>query len=119
MKLQSFSYTQGIGWSVSPFPAMDSKQTLVIVFGAPEFSDTTEPISQLVKAYPNSCVVGCSTAGEILGTALMDHSLAVSVVQFEHSRLAVASARVQKPTDSFNAGRALGTISPVPRIRAR
>src|SRR5438093_3144812 len=102
MKLQSFSYTQGIGWSVSPFPAMDSKQTLILVFGAPEFSDTTEPISQLVKAYPNSHIVGCSTAGEILGTALMDHSLAVSVVQFEHTPLAVASARVQKPTDSFN-----------------
>jgi hypothetical protein len=117
MKLQSFRYTQGVGWSVTPFPAMDSKQTLVLVFGAPEFIDTTEPINQLVKAYPNSYIVGCSTAGEILGTALMDHSLAVSVVQFEHSRIAVASARVQKPTDSFNAGRALGTALKGPDLR--
>ncbi len=110
MKLASFTYAQGVGWSVNPFPTLDSKQTLVLVFGAPEFVDATEPITQLVKAFPNSYIVGCSTAGEILGTTLLDHSLTVSVVQFEHTRLAVASAHVQKPQDSFNAGRAIGTF---------
>ena len=34
MKLETFSYDPKRGWSVRPFPALDSERTLVIVFGA-------------------------------------------------------------------------------------
>jgi len=107
MKADSFLYTSEKGWSVTPFPALDSESTLVLVFGAPEFIDKPAPIAELTKAYPQSIVVGCSTAGEILGTSLHDHSLVVSVVKFEKSRIGLASAPLHSGHDSFNAGRAL------------
>src|SRR5258706_4664133 len=109
MLIKSLFYTSDAGWSVTPFPALDSDNTLVLVLGAPEFIDAPEPIAQLAKAYPRSKVVGCSTSGEILGTKLYDKSLVVSVIKFEHSRVALASASLNRGPDSFNAGRSLAT----------
>src|SRR5258708_39511773 len=96
MKLKPFSYTPQTGWSVNPLPALDSENTLVLVFGAPEFIDTPEPISQIVKAYPKSRIVGCSTAGELLGSNLSDHSFAAVPLQVEHSPAAITSAQVRE-----------------------
>jgi len=110
MKHEQFTYTTTTGWSVSPFPALDSEKTLVLAFGASEFLSNPEPISQLVRAFPKAHVLGCSTAGEILGSTLSDHSLVVMVMQFEHTRVVTATAKVQKPQESFSAGRKLGAI---------
>lgn len=117
MKIKSFSYTQQTGWSVDPLPPLDSENTLVLVFAAPEFLDSPEPISQIVKAFRKSHVVGCSTAGEILGSALSDHSLAAVAVQFEHSRLAITSAEVHSAHDSFNAGRTIAESLKAPNLQ--
>jgi hypothetical protein len=117
VKLKPFSYTPQTGWSVNPLPALDSENTLVLVFGAPEFIDTPEPISQIVKAFPKSHIVGCSTAGEILGSSLSDHSLAAVAVQFEHSHIAITSAKVQNAHDSFNAGRAIAESLKAPNLQ--
>src|SRR5260221_14682915 len=95
MKADSFLYTSEKGWSVTPFPALDSESTLVLVFGAPEFIDKPAPIAEITRAYPQSIMVGCSTAGEILGTSLHDDSLFLSVVKFEKSRIGLASAPLQ------------------------
>jgi hypothetical protein len=83
MKLDMFSYRTTSGWSTDPLPALDSDNTLVVVFGAPELDDVRQPLSELVAAFSNSHVVGCSTAGEIFGTALADSSLSIAVAQFE------------------------------------
>ncbi|HVO70975.1 MAG TPA: FIST N-terminal domain-containing protein [Aggregatilineaceae bacterium] len=105
MNLQTLCYTSRSGWSIDPFPALDSNQTLVLVFSAPEFIDFPEPIAALRKAYPTSHILGCSTAGEIFGTSLQDKSLSVAVVKFERTSLAVGSAVVHDSKDSFSAGR--------------
>lgn len=105
MKIQLLSFTSGTGWSVNPFPALDSSRTLILVFSAPEFIDSPAPIAELKKAYPTSHILGCSTAGEIFGTALQDKSLSVAVIQFEKTSLAVGSAVVKDSKDSFQAGK--------------
>src|SRR5438876_545054 len=68
MQLETCSYTKDSGWSVERLPALDSERTLVLAFGSPEFLDDPRPIHQLHRVYPNSHLVGCSTAGEIFGT---------------------------------------------------
>src|SRR5229473_646643 len=99
MKLDTFSYSAATGWSVAHLPDLDSEDTLVVVFGAPELDDVQAPLGQLMAAYGRSHVIGCSTAGEIFGTALTDHSLSVAVVRFEHgTRVATAAARDRKST---------------------
>jgi len=118
MKVESFTYTAKAGWSVNPLPALDSERTLVLAFGAPEFMDTPEPITELAKAFPHSHVIGGSTSGEISGTQVRDKSLSVAVTQFENTRLVAGSAAVSKPEDSFAAGKAIATGLKQPDLRA-
>ncbi|MCA1647449.1 MAG: EAL domain-containing protein [Chloroflexi bacterium] len=43
---------------------------------------SSAPLRQLVQTYGRSHIIGCSTAGEICGTALTDHSLSVAIDDF-------------------------------------
>ena len=107
MKLSTFSYETGNGWSKSEFPALDSEQTLIIIFAAPEFIDKPGIISELAAAYPSSKMIGCSSAGEIAGPLVNDASLSVAVLKFERSRIAVVSTEIAEPADSFAVGEKL------------
>lgn len=108
MQTHSLSYDiEAKKWS-SRFPAGDSPRTLVTVFGSPELADCPELFVEVARAYPRSLVVGCSTAGEIYGTAVRDRSLAVTVTHFDRTDLQLASAVVDSPADSENAGAQLG-----------
>src|SRR5450432_4714023 len=117
MKIETFSYTAQEGWSVEPFPALDSRRTLVLIFSAPEFLDTPEPITKIVKAFPTSYVTGCSTAGEIFGTVMRDNSLAVAAIQFEDTDLNIIAAPVKAAEDSFEAGRTIAEGLKRPNLR--
>lgn len=105
MELATLTYSDS-KWS-EPFPALDSKHTLVVVFGAPEFVHDSAAINELVRAYPTSVVVGCSTAGEIHGEAILDRSLSVGIARFASTRLEHAEARIDLEGDSFFAGQEL------------
>ena len=58
-----------------------------MVYAAPEYMDSPLPLAELMRAYPQSKVIGCSTAGEIAGPYVNDASLSVAVVRFEHPLL--------------------------------
>lgn len=107
MQLETITYFASRGWSIQPFPALDSAQTLIVVFGAPSFADDPRPIAELRAAYPRAHFVGCSTSGEIHGTQLNDNSLTVAIARFESSDLESTLARVNGAQDSYAAGRQL------------
>lgn len=104
MDLETFSYFEDGGWSVSPFPDWDSDRTLLIVFGAPEFRDHPEAIKELIASYPRSHVVGCSSAGEIHGSEVYDRSLSVAVARFEKTSMRRAFVTIDSAQHSFEKG---------------
>lgn len=104
MKLSTFSFEPATGWSLSEFPPLDSEQTLVLVFAAPEYLDQPSALWELFEAYPQSTIVGCSTAGEIIGPLVNDTSLSVAVLQFERTKIEAASAKIGQQDDSFAIG---------------
>jgi hypothetical protein len=119
LKLDTFSYSAASGWSEELLSELDSDSTLVVVFGSPELADLHEPLGQLIAAFGRSHVVGCSTAGEIFGTALADHSLSVAVAQFERgTRVATAVASVQSQDQSFAAGESIARQLDAPSLRS-
>ncbi|TME28735.1 MAG: hypothetical protein E6I75_23300 [Chloroflexi bacterium] len=118
MKLATFSFATASGWSVDQLPALDSDNTLVVIFGAPELNGIEQPLRELVTAFPRSSVIGCSTAGEIFGTTLADSSLSVAVAEFEHgTRVATASASVSSQAESFAAGESIARQLNDPSLR--
>jgi len=87
MKFETFQYLPEKGWSLESFPELDSEQTLVLAFAARTYSDEPAPLEELVAAYPSSIIMGASTAGEIFEDELLDGSICVAVLRFEHTRL--------------------------------
>ncbi len=116
MQLSTLSYSASTGWS-EDLPGLDSEQTLVIAFGAPEFGADTRPFDDLARAFPNSRIVGCSTAGEIIGTDLRDSSVVVAVARFESSHLRTAAAAVGSADGSFAAGQDIARQLADPGLR--
>lgn len=104
MNIARLKHTKASGWS-GPFPEWDGERTLVLVFGAAEYRSSPEPFDELRAAFPTSHIVGCSTAGEIHGTEVIDGSLSVAIAQFQRTRLRCAEAPVASMSESEAAGR--------------
>ncbi len=96
---------------------MDSAQTLVLIFAAPEYFDDPTPIGELCKAYPAAKIMGCSSAGEIAQTKVNDASLSVAIMKFEHTKLAHTSTAVPKPSESYAAGEYIAQQLPTDGLR--
>jgi hypothetical protein len=105
MKLKTFYYSLKDGWSVEALPDLDSEQTLVMVFASPETIKDPSPLQHLAQHYPNSKIIGCSSAGEILGPHVSDHTLSVASIKFEKTQLQIVQTVVGKAEDSFAAGK--------------
>lgn len=103
MEVRTYSFTGG-AWSSEPEAALDSEQTLVMMFGASELIDSPAPIERVVKAFPRSTVIGCSTSGEIHGTCIHDDSLVVAVAKFERTTLRLACAQIGSAETSCDTG---------------
>lgn len=104
MKLETFQYVKGKGWSVDSFPQMDSDQTLILVLASPNFIQDPTPLQELSKNYPHSKIIGCSTAGEILGGRIRDDSMSVAVAQFEKTRLKIVKTAINEVEESSKGG---------------
>jgi hypothetical protein len=107
MELATFSYHPDRKWSVPALPALDSDRTLVLVFAAPETIEHPAPLQELARAFPQSCIIGCSTAGEIAGRQVEDGSISVAVARFAHARVATAATCITE-SGSREAGERLG-----------
>jgi len=94
MDLFTFQYTQDSGWSVDEFPAVDSEQTLLLVFGGHSFLQDDAVIQNLLQHYPSSYAIGCSTAGEIFDGKIYDDSLSVAVLHFQQTRVKFVCSHV-------------------------
>jgi hypothetical protein len=77
---------------------------LVLLFGATKRIKEKGLIDMIRASYPNACIFGCSTAGEIMGTQVLDDSLIVTAVSFSATRVAGAMVKVPGIEKSYMAG---------------
>jgi hypothetical protein len=118
MRLETFQFTQENGWSVKEFPKMDSKNTVLFLFGCPEMLSNTKAFEDLKKAYPLAQKMGCSSSGEIFGKHVYDHSLSVGITKFSKTETHVATCAIADSKDSFEVGKMLGHQLQRPDLRA-
>ena len=104
MQLETLTYHPDSGWSSELPRALDSQRTLVLAFGSADPAEAGPPLEQLEAAFPQSRLLGCSTAGEIHDATLGDHGLVAAVVRFEHTELRSVAAVVAGRGGSFEAG---------------
>src|ERR1039457_3112407 len=63
MRIETLTWSQEHGWS-GPFPPATPERTLILAFGESAFLDDPAPLAELVAAYPDAAVTGCSGAGQ-------------------------------------------------------
>ena len=83
---------------------LGSQADLALVFGATGRLKEAGLFKKIRAAYPEACIFGCSTAGEIIGTQVLDNTIIITAVAFENTRVKGALARVRSPEDSYRAG---------------
>jgi len=108
MDIRTLAYREATGWSRVLPAELDGPNTLVIAFGAASFIDAPAALTQLIAAFPQSKIIGCSSAGEILADLVADDSLVVAVARFEHTSVAYAAAPIATMADSAQAGSRIG-----------
>lgn len=112
MKIEQSKWTATTGWKPVSTANIGESAQLVLVFGAVSALEQSEPRNALKKTYPAACIVGCSTAGEICGTEVLDDSLTATAIRLEHSRIKGISARLGNFEDAFQAGEFLARTLP-------
>ena len=119
MELESRVWSAEQGWS-APLPAdLDGSGTLVLVFGdqAIGAEEGAASLTDVRTAFPRSHVVGCSTAGQILGGTLTDSTVVVGIARFDTTRCR-APRDGGHPDESFAAGQAVARTLAAPGLKA-
>jgi hypothetical protein len=94
---------QGHRWGPGSFGHLQGAQ-LVLLFGSPTTLHASTPLEQLRAAYPRAHLLGCSTAGEIMDTSVLDEGFVATAIHFEHTALQGRRLRLQEGMSSFQAG---------------
>lgn len=110
MKIEQCAWTEAEGWQPNPPGALGANAQLALVFGGSELFHEGDICADIRRAFPKAHVAGCSTAGEILGSEVRDQSLALTAVQFRHTRIRAASVSICVGESSREAGRRLAAL---------
>ena len=104
MKLETYQYIDGNGWNTSLDTTLDSPQTLLLFFCSPDTSIVTSELESIRLLFPQSVMLGCSSAGEIFDDDVYDKSISLSIVQFEDTKLKLTTEQITDSNNSQSAG---------------
>lgn len=106
MKIQQ-SVWQNAGPWLTKKPIADIHPSLILIFGGSHQFKNPVWLDSLKSLYPKALFIGCTTAGEIIGTQVLDNSVVASAIEFEKTTIDFVSARVDGPENSEHAAEAL------------
>src|SRR5688572_20198468 len=106
MQVEQSRWTRREGWWSPGVPAdtLGADAHLVLAFGSPALIRNHDLVHALRQRYPAADFLGCSTAGEILGTQVTDDSLVATAVRFASSRVAGVTVSITETPEAFDAG---------------
>lgn len=107
MKTAQQMWTREGGWAdISKSTSVGTPQW-VIVFGARRLIEEGERFREIRARYPQSQILCCSTAGEILDVTVRDDSIALAAVYLEKAQVGFASVEVKKMGMCYELGKQL------------
>jgi hypothetical protein len=104
MQVEQTTWTHPAGWMPAPPGALGAAADLVLLFGDAALLDDPSLLEPIRRVHPRAHFMGCSTAGEICGTRVLDQSLVATAVHFDHTRVEGSCITVENGKDSFGAG---------------
>jgi len=107
LKTEQAKWTEEKGWFPKSPGELGASAQLVLAFGSRAILEMSDHLGLIKKTYPKAHILGCSTAGEIFDTQVLDDSFVVTAVCFEHSRIEGAKAHIKDAKESFETGKGL------------
>ncbi len=90
MEIEQLIFSPGQGWQACQETADISPQ-LVLFFGYRHLLSNPEHYTGLKERFPEAILLGCSTAGEIIGDEVNDGTVAATAICFKQTRIAYNS----------------------------
>lgn len=112
MKTEQKQWFEETGWAYGSDHNLKDTAQLVFVFGERTLLENRQYYDELKNYYPQAAIVGCSTAGEIIGTQVYDNSLVTTAVAFEDTGTRITSAKLDRMEDSRAVGKKLADSLP-------
>ncbi len=117
MKTAQYQWSRSDGWTPD-LPNLEvERQSIIFVFGARPLIEAGELLSELRGHFKGTAVLGCSTSGEIVGDTVVNDSVIATAVEFEHTRLRTASAKIAEAKSSYEVGQELARQLNDPSLR--
>jgi hypothetical protein len=117
MDISQYQYNEYAGWEPALPKTPDLGTTMVLVFGGPRTLDKVGLVDVVLQAFPEAKVIGCTTAGEILGPQVRDDSLAVTAVRFYKTRIEGTTFPIGSMEQSHSVGTALAEALNKPDLK--
>lgn len=114
MRVQTIVYDRQQGWDDL---GRAGTADLVILFGCTSLLDHEDVIADVADAAPAAAIVGCSTAGEILGSEVRDGCAVAAVVEFDSTSVKYATSSISSAT-SYDAGKQIAHALNADDLRA-
>src|SRR5919108_4323989 len=92
MQLEQVRWTKAAGWAPQPPGGLGESARLVFLFADTPVLRQQGYLADVKRAYPRAHLLGCSTAGTICETRILDDALVATAIAFDHS--AVEGVRV-------------------------
>jgi hypothetical protein len=117
MKTTQHRWTPSGPWTPPLGGPLASSAALVLVFGGTAAVSAPDLFARVQQAYPGAYVFGCSTAGEIQGTQIVEEGVVVTAVAFDSARVAPARVTLADVAHSAAAGERLARALPREGLR--
>lgn len=110
MRIEQRVWSRSGGWAAGATRVPDA--SLVFIFGAVEALRQPGAVEAVRRDFPQAHVLGCSTAGEIHHSQVVDDTLVLTAIRFEHTPLRAAKVTLREMSESFGAGEELARQFP-------
>lgn len=117
MRVEQKLWDPDSGWVTDSGGRSVQNPQLVMFFSAPELVHRSELFDEIRVQYPNACIVGCTTGGEIIGDEVLDGTIVVSAVEFDNTQVRVASVDVANGEGSRACGAAVARDLMAPDLK--
>lgn len=108
LRVEQLTWTATDGWRTGPDDRALRDAQLVLWFGDARALDAPDALATLRARYSGARLVGCSTAGEIHGAAVLDHSIVATALRFDHTTVRKVVEPLPRAADSDAVGERIG-----------
>lgn len=104
MRIEQAIWTNAKGWQCDTEFSLGRKAQLVLVFGSFDMLKNRAYYDYVHSIYSKAKIMGCSTAGEILGTRVYDDIIALTAISFDTTHIEYFSTQIEGTDGSYKAG---------------